>query len=401
MLSALGRCVRFALLAGAPMVVAAGGVLADGALARPASLAVGSSASAAAVSHGALKRCATFTINEVAHGKLVRRNGKVVMVKRTRCVTVSAAACMVVWIKERKHGRVVIRQHNPVYITKVMCPPAGMTPPVAPPTTPSSPPQTPAGLGNAAVAVYDVTAQGGTYQPLDEDFPSQQYVPIESFTKHGYLVRLLTPFPGIGGQEAQDELGLWLGSLTGSALPTAGTLQFATNTLMFSAANFGDRTIYQNLPYPYDLGQIAVKDNMLLGEDTLSDIEKVTPPYGMQPIYFVDRSGAVPGQIKGVTTGAVLLQFPSASDTSSFTGVVVLQGSASLAIGAPSNGEYGPFGVAASLTGKLISPPGGQPIYLPPPLPTIPRPPGCRTELHLVPGISDGTLGEQETVVCS
>ena len=395
MVSAMGRRVRLGLLVGAAGAVAVGLVLGEGALARSASLAGPPRAGAA--KQNALRRCATFTVNRVQNGKLVRRHGKVVTVKRTQCVTVSAAACTVAWFKKRKHGRVVIRRHNPVYLSKVMCPPAVLAPPVMPPA-PSS--QTPAGLGNAAVAVYDVTAQGETYRPLDTQFPSQQYTPIEDFTEHGYLVRLLTPFPGIGGQVAQDELGLWLGTLTGIA-PKAGTLQFATNTLMFSPANFGDPTIWHNLPYPWDLGQIQVNPNTLLGVDTLADIEQVTPPYGMPPIYFVDRSGLVPGQIKGVTTGGVALQFPSPSDTSSFTGLAVLQGAASLATSLPGSGEYGPFGVMAVLTGKLISPPGGQPIYLPPPLPTIPRPPGCRTELHLVPSVSDGTLSEQETVVCS
>ena len=399
MLSALGRRVHSSLLACGVVVVASGGVVAAGALARPVSFAGGGPASTAAVGQSALKRCATFTFKRVVNGKLVRRNGKVLTRKHTQCVTVSAASCMVAWVQQHKHGRVVLRQHNPVYIAKVMCPLPGMGPPTAP-TTPSSPTQTPAGLGNAAVAVYDVTAQGETYRPLDTAFPSQQYNAIENFTEHGYLVRLLTPFPGVGGQEAQDEIGLFLGTLTGIA-PNAGTVQFATNTLMFSAANFGDPTIWHNLPYPYDLGQIEVKDNMLFGVDSTADIEQVTPPYGMPPLYFVDRSGLVPGQIKGVTIGGVGLQFPSASDTSSFTGLVVLQGSASLATSLPGSGEYGPFGVMAVLTGKLISPPGGQPIYLPPPLATVPRPPGCRTELHLVPSVADGTLSEQETVVCS
>src|SRR5262249_35089145 len=155
------------------------------------------------------QRCATFTFKKVANGKLVRRNGRVVTVRHTQCVTVSAAACMVAWAQRRIHGRVVIRRHNPVYIAKVMCPPAG----TSAPTAPTTPTQTPAGLGNAAVAVYDVTAQGETYRPLDTAFPSQQYTAIENFTEHGYLVRLLTPFPGIGGQEAQDEIGLFLGTL--------------------------------------------------------------------------------------------------------------------------------------------------------------------------------------------
>lgn len=402
MLSALRGWVRLGLLVGTAGTVAAGAMLAVSAAARPASPSHLGSATSDAVKHHALRRCATFTVKRVIDGKVLRRKGRVVTVKRRQCVTVPAATCMVTWVKQRKHGRVVIRKHNPVYIAKVMCPHPGMTAPVAPPTSPPSQSQTPAGLGNAAVAVYDVTAQGTTFEDADsppDPFPANLIYPIESYTQHGYLVRLLTPFPGING-EAQDEIGLWLGSLV-STLPKAATLQFATNTMMFSPANAGDQTIYHNLPYPFDIGHIAIQGSMLEGLDSLSDIEQVTPPGGMPPIYFVDRSGAVPGQIKGVNVGAVLLQFPSAADTSSFTGVFELHGFASNAIGAPNPGEVGEFGVEGTLTGRLISPPGGQPIYLPPPLPTIPRPPGCRTELHLVPGLGDGTLSEQETVVCS
>lgn len=95
---------RFGLLAAGAAVVAVGAVLAAAALARPMSLAAGRSASAAAVSHSALRRCATFTVNKVVDGKLVRRNGTVVKVKHVQCVTVPAAACMVAWVKKRNRG---------------------------------------------------------------------------------------------------------------------------------------------------------------------------------------------------------------------------------------------------------------------------------------------------------
>lgn len=120
----------------------------------------------------------------------------------------------------------------------------------------------------------------------------------------------------------------------------------------------------------------------------------------MAPNYFVDRSGLVPGQIKSVNAGVVVVQFPSASDTSSFTGAFELHGGASFATTIANPGEIGLFGIRATITGTLISPPGGTPIYLPPPRPTTPRPPGCRTELHLVPGLGDGSLSEQLVTVC-
>jgi hypothetical protein len=121
----------------------------------------------------------------------------------------------------------------------------------------------------------------------------------------------------------------------------------------------------------------------------------------MAPDYFIDRSGLVPGQIKSVDQGVVAVQFPSASDTSSFTGAFELQGGASWTTTLANPSEIGHFGIRATITGMLISPPGGAPIYLPPPKPTFPRPPGCRTELHLVPGIGDGSLKEQLVTVCT
>jgi hypothetical protein len=228
------------------------------------------------------RRCAVFRVKRVRHGKLVRHRGKVVYGKRRLCVTVPAATCKVTWIKRRRHGRIVVKQHNPVWIAKVRCPttqppvtgPSPTKPPATQPTSPA------AGPGNAAVAVYEVTAQGVTFLDTDTtgSLPAKSGTVVESFTQHGYLVHLLTPFPGLNGP-AQDEVGLFLGSLIGVG-ETAGTTQFGTNTMMFTAANAGDPTIFQQLPFPYDIGQATTQNNELLGLADLQSIEQVTPPGG-------------------------------------------------------------------------------------------------------------------------
>ena len=345
-----------------------------------------------AVTATATRHCAAFTVKKVSHGKVVRRHGNVVYTKRTVCVTVSSAACRVRWVKQRRHGRIVIKKHNPVWIARVSCP----TPRPGPvqPTPPA------AGPGNARVAVYEVTAQGVTFidNDLTESLPAQSGIPVESFTQHGYLVQLLTPFPGLNGP-THDEVGLFLGSLIGFS-ENAGTTQFGTNTMMFTAANAGDPTIFQNLPFPYDIGQAALQGDKLVGYADLQSIRQVTPPAGMAPDYFVDRSGLVPGQIKSVNAGVVVAQFPSVTDTSTLTGAFELQGGVSFTTTLPNPSEIGLFGIRASFTGTRITPPNGAPIYLPPPKPSTPHPPGCRTELHLVPGLGDGTLREQLVTVC-
>lgn len=246
---------------GAIVAVTASLLMATAGLARGGPVAASPSVRLEAVAAKGTRRCAAFTVKRVRHGKVVRRHGKVLYEKRTVCVTVTAAKCKVTWIKERTRGRIVLRQHNPVWKAKVSCPRSGTGSPAHPPT-----PQPPAaGPGNAAVAVYAVTAQGVTFIDNDptESLPAQSGVPIESFTQHGYLVHLLTPFPGLNGP-AQDEIGLFLGSLIGFS-ENAGTTQFGTNTMMFTAANAGDPTIFQQLPFPYDIGQAGIQGDKLAG----------------------------------------------------------------------------------------------------------------------------------------
>jgi hypothetical protein len=337
-----------------------------------------------------VSKCTTVKVKQVRHGKVVKRHGRVVYQRVRKCKRVPSASCKVTWSKQRKHGRVLIRNHNPVYVAKVSCP----TPPPA-----GAPAPAPAGPGNAAVAVYAVDVQGYTFQDQDLNgaLPAQSVVPIENVVQHGYLVRLLTPVPGLNGP-ADNELGLFLGSLVDLG-PHAGTLQWATNTLMFSAANPSDPSLYDRLPFPYDLGQVAVQGQQLVGLSTYQTVEGAIPVGGQSPDYFVDRTGLIAGTIKNASDGAISVTF--AAGDASLNGVFEVQGAAPFTTpGLIPPSEYGRFGLRGTIAGTRITAPGGAPIYLPPPLPNTPRPPGCRTELHLVPGINDGTLTEQLLSVC-
>ena len=242
--------------------------------------------------------------------------------------------------------------------------------------------------------------QGYTFQ--DEDLnggvPAKSFAPIEEFTQHGYLVRLLTPFPGLNGP-AQDEIGLFLGSLVDLG-PRVGTTQFATNTMMFTAADPGDPSLFDQLPFPYDIGQVAVQGSELVALVDSASIRAASPSGAKTPDYFVDRTGLISGTIKDIDEGAVSLKL--APGEGSIEGVFELHGGVSLTTpGLIPPSEYGLFGVRGTISGTRVSPPGGAPIYLPPPLPNTPRAPGCRTELHLVPGLGDGSLSEQLVTTCA
>jgi hypothetical protein len=353
-------------------------------------LSVAATANAAPALKTATK-CTTVKLKLVRRGKVVKRHGRVVYKRVRKCKTVPSASCKVTWSKQRKRGRVVIRKHNPVYVAKVSCP--------TPSTGAGAPAPAPAGPGNAAVAVYAVDVQGYTFQDQDLNgaLPAQSIVPIENVTQHGYLVRLITPVPGLNGP-ADNEIGLFLGSLVDLG-PHAGTLQWATNTLMFSAANPSDPSLYNRLPFPYDLGQVAQQGQQLVGLTTYQTVEGAIPVGGQSPDYFVDRTGLIAGTIKNASDGAVSVTF--APGDASLNGVFEVQGAAPFTTpGLIPPSEYGRFGLRGTITGTRITAPAGAPIYLPPPLPNTPRPPGCRTELHLVPGINDGTLTEQLLSVC-
>ena len=71
-----------------------------------------------AAAAGGVKKCRQFTLVRIKHGHRVH-------VRVTKCVVVRSKACTVTWSKEKRHGKVVIRQGNPVWVAKVTCPMTG------------------------------------------------------------------------------------------------------------------------------------------------------------------------------------------------------------------------------------------------------------------------------------
>ena len=67
---------------------------------------------------GGVKKCRQFTLVRIKHGRRVH-------VRVTKCVVVRSKVCTVTWSKEKRHGKVVIRQGNPVWVAKVTCPTTG------------------------------------------------------------------------------------------------------------------------------------------------------------------------------------------------------------------------------------------------------------------------------------
>jgi hypothetical protein len=104
-------------------------------------------------------------------------------------------------------------------------------------------------------------------------------------------------------------------------------------------------------PYPYDVASARREGDTVVAVTSLDWLRQITPPFA-----------------GGVPTNPV---------------------------------ELGYFGYNARFSGNRISPPGGVPVYLPPPISSaFPRPPGCRTELQLRTQL-DGTVKHEFVIVCT
>ena len=254
-----------------------------------------------------------------------------------------------------------------------------------------------AGPGNAAVAVYQVRIQGLTFRHLGLNLPAPDadIVPIAAVDRTGYLVYLLGSQPGLNGP-AEHELALF-SSGPATTVFSAGTLQFAGNTLFFTVANLGNPSLYVNTPYPYDLATVQRSGSNLRLTTSPAQLRQFIPPFGHPPSYFHTRDTSFADVLKGSDSAIVELRFSGADDA--IEGAFEVHGGHSPSTFPPS--EYGRFGYRAAVSGTRISAPGGVPIYLPVPKPTIPRPPGCRIELKLEPNINTGLLEHRLLSVCT
>jgi hypothetical protein len=131
---------------------------------------------------------------------------------------------------------------------------------------------------------------------------------------------------------------------------------------------------------------------------SVRELRQFIPPFGRPHSYFHTRDTSFADVLKGADTGAVELRFSDADDAS-VQGVFEIHGGHSADTFPPS--EYGRFGYRAAFSGARVTAPGGVPIFLPVPKPSIPRPPGCRIELKLEPNINTGILEHRLLSVCT
>jgi uncharacterized protein DUF4038/collagenase-like protein with putative collagen-binding domain len=113
----VGRTRRSVVEVGRPVlglavVLGLVAILASSAGARPSRTGV----SAWAAVNG-VKKCRRLRVVRI-------KNGHRVHVRVKNCVGVRSKACRVTWSKQKRHGKVVIRRHNPVWVAKVRCPKA-------------------------------------------------------------------------------------------------------------------------------------------------------------------------------------------------------------------------------------------------------------------------------------
>ena len=111
----VGRTRRPVVQVGGPLlglavVLGLVAMLAASAGARPPRTGVIDGATAAGV-----KKCRHFRVVRIKHGHRVH-------VRVKKCVRVRSKACKVTWSKQKRHGKIVIRKHNPVWVAKVSCP---------------------------------------------------------------------------------------------------------------------------------------------------------------------------------------------------------------------------------------------------------------------------------------
>ena len=166
-----------------------------------------------AATAAAVKKCRQFTVSQVRHGRRVH-------VRVTKCVRVRSSACKVTWSKQRRHGKVVVRGGNPVWIAAVSCPPGRI------PTR---------------VATYSITVTGSTYSGSTNFLdPSTVFTPLAQFSLTGSL--LVEPPVGVdvnpqgqstNGVNARD-VGFFVGQ---PIVGQAGALWLVTDSLLFSQAH--------------------------------------------------------------------------------------------------------------------------------------------------------------------
>lgn len=274
------------------------------------------SASANAATTAAVKKCRQFTLIQVRHGHRVH-------VRVTKCVQVPSSACKVTWSKQRRHGKVVIRGGNPVWIATVSCPPARI------PTR---------------AAAYSITVTGTTYSGSTNFLdPSTVFTPLARFSLTGSL--LVEPPVGVdlnpqgqstNGVNARD-VGFFVGQ---PIIGQAGALWLVTDSLLFSQ-------VHINLPSAEALDVAFVTADERAGTINIrldGDLSGLPFARALPQNSYGLTSGLL-GELAQILTGSATLQF--SPDGGTVTGTITVFGGGII--------EPGASAYQATFTGTRIS----------------------------------------------
>jgi hypothetical protein len=264
-----------------------------------------SAASRPTATPAVVKKCKRFSMVRV-------RRGRRVHVRVRKCVTVASPKCKVRWTKKRRHGKVVIRKRNPVWIAHVTCPPG----------------QSPGGGNDVSgpipgkAATYAITMTGTTYSG-DTNFlqPTTVFTPLSQFALAGSL--LVEPPVGVdlnptgqttNGVNARD-VGFFVGSPTAGQ---AGALWFVTDSFLFGQ-------VHINLPTAEVLDVAFVTANEQAGTLNIRlDGDLNGLPYARAlPQNSYGLTSGLLGDLAQILTGGATLQFsPDGRTVSGRVGVL-------------------------------------------------------------------------------
>jgi hypothetical protein len=273
-----------------------------------------------------VKKCRQFTLLRIRHGRRVHA-------RVTKCVVVPSSACKVTWSKQRRNGRVVIRNGNPVWVANVTCPK---------PQPPSQPPA-PSPIPTQA-ATYAITMTGTTYSGSTNFLdPTTVFTPLAQFTLTGSL--LVEPPVGVdlnpqgqstNGVNARD-VGFFVGQ---PILGQAGSLWLVTDSLLFSQEHI-------NLPSLEVLDVAFVTANEQAGTINIHlDGDLSGLPYARAlPQNSYGLTSGLLGELAQILAGDATLQF--SPDGRTVSGTVTVLGGGII--------EPGSSACKATFTGARIS----------------------------------------------
>ncbi len=239
----------------------------------------------------ATKKCKRFRMVRIRHGRRVH-------VRVRKCVRVASPTCKVKWSKKRRHHKVVIRHHNPVWVPKVTCPPGSN----------DQGPSSSQGPIPAQPATYAITMTGTVFSGSTNFLDTTTvFTPLSNFTLPGSL--LVEPPVGVNftptGQTTNGVNARDVGFFVGSPIAgQAGALWLVTDSFLYSQ-------VHINLPTSEVFDDAFVTANEQTGRlDMRLDGDLSGLPYARAVVQnnYGLTSGLL-GELAQILTGGATLQF--------------------------------------------------------------------------------------------